>query len=442
MMKIMLPNYLYLIKTILNYTILAISWTLSIILLILAIYLKDPYLFIFRAYETLFIAIACCLLLVIYYKKTSGKIRIASIGLVIVTLLITFFNESYSYYYKHNVLNNKLITNRHLGQHFIVGYGSVEQLKPLVSKGLIGGIFITKHNVAGKSIRTIQRELAELQQIRIENDLPPLIIATDQEGGAVSRMSPPLNKTPPLSSLITTYDTPATLITKAKLYGQQQGQALAKLGINLNFSPVVDLKFNKQKNKLDLNSLIEQRAISADPILTTQIAIAYSEGLQSAGITPTFKHFPGLGRVYEDTHYFSAILTTPIEQLETVDWLPYKAITQRTDIVIMLSHVILSDIDNEIPVSFSKKVIQHILRDKWQYDGILITDDLTMRAAYNKGLCKVGVQALNAGIDLLLISYDYEKFYEVMYCVNQAYENNLLNKTLLKQSQQRLTKVF
>jgi beta-N-acetylhexosaminidase len=266
-------------------------------------------------------------------------------------------------------------------------------------------------------------------------------------------MSPPLEKRPSLAEIVknvlgkerngtTEPDLQKILHTEIENYGRQQGRELADIGINVNFSPVVDLKSVNDSNLLDFHSLINRRAISDDPIVTSDAALAYCIGLDSQGVLPTLKHFPGLGRVSSDTHHFSAKLEAAPDELINRDWLPFQSVSCRSRSLIMLGHVVLSDIDNENPVSFSRRVVQEIIRGRWKHEGLLITDDLTMAAAYSYGIGEAGVRALNAGVDLLLISADHEKFYEAMYYAVDAYENGGVDLKALDTSCDRLEKNF
>lgn len=213
---------------------------------------------------------------------------------------------------------------------------------------------------------------------------------------------------------------------------------MAQLGVTVNFSPVVDLRSNDTQNRLDFHSLINQRAILHSPEQTTEIALAYARGLESQGVRATLKHFPGLGGVRADTHHFPATLRTSIDELATRDLVPFQRVAQHSNALIMLSHVVLPSIDKDNPVSFSRSVVQNLIRETWKHDGLLITDDLTMAAAYNHGICEATVKALNAGVDLLLVSYDHEKFYEAMYCAVAAYRNGTLEENQLERSNRRL----
>ena len=125
-------------------------------------------------------------------------------------------------------------------------------------------------------------------------------------------------------------------------------------------------------------------------------------------------------------------------ELEKHDWLPFRQVAAQGNALIMVGHVILTQVDPQNPASFSKAVVDGIIRQGWGYQGVVVTDDLTMSAAYNHGLCHVMVSSLNAGVDLLLVSYDYEKYYQAMYCASRAYEDGQLDRQMLDISDKRL----
>lgn len=416
-------------------------WLCVVVLLFIAINLKSPYFFSWRSYQISAVLVAVGILGVFFYFNTRTIERRVGLLTLLATCGLTFWGEYTFQYYRSTVLNDRSDIASRLGAHFIVGYEDVKVVEPLVSRGLVGGIFITRRNIRDKTLETLQQEIVMLQSLREQAGLKPLLVATDQEGGIVSRLSPPLEKMPPLSSVIEQNHSNAVLAANAFAYGQQQGQALAALGITVNFSPVVDLTPAHPSSQLDFHSLINLRTISHDPQITATVGDAYVKGLQSQGVVGTLKHFPGLGRVREDTHHFSASLNVSPDVLQQSDWVPFKKISNQNNVLMMIGHVVLTQIDSDNPASFSKSVIQDIIRRDWQHDGVLITDDLTMRAAYSHGLCRATVNALNAGVDLLLVSYDYEKFYEMMYCAMQAHEKGLLDQNILEQSRIRLKKL-
>jgi len=193
-------------------------------------------------------------------------------------------------------------------------------------------------------------------------------------------------------------------------------QELAAVGVNLNLAPVVDLRPDVPIAS-DKYSKIYARAISDDPDVVSLIAKTYCTILHECGIKTTLKHFPGFGELAVDSHTQLGVLSKSISELETSDWLPFRRLVRDSDTVLMMGHVILKDVDPYNPVSISREVIQNVIREKWEFDGLIMTDDLTMRSIsqYCGGTDNAAVAALGAGVDMLLISYDYARYYQAMY---------------------------
>ena len=341
---------------------------------------------------------------------------------------------------KRGVLQTEPKLAQALGRHFMVGYSSFDEVARLAEKGLIGGVYVGKGNVGRRKLPAIKAELAALQERRRRAGLPPLIIAPDQEGGVVEHLSPPLKSLPPLSTLADL--SPESRARKAEEFGRTHGRELASLGITLNFAPVLDLKPKGKRNRYDLNTMTSERAISEKPAVVSEVALAYVRGLEAAGVGATVKHFPGLGRVRRDTHIVSADLDTSVEELETSDWLPFKDLLAGTNAQLMVGHVSLTKVDPGRPASHSKVVIDGILRKKWNYQGIVITDDLVMGAVYDRKICTTVTEALNAGVDLLLVAFDSEQFYRIFACATEASAQNKLDSEMLRDSDARLQKTL
>src|SRR5215813_7946220 len=286
---------------------------------------------------------------------------------------------------RRGVLQTEVKLAQHLGRHFMVGYSSFDEVAQLAGKGLIGGVYVGKGNVAHKKPPAIKAEIAALQERRRLAGLPPLIIAADQEGGVVSHLSPPLKWQPPLSTLAEL--SPEARVKKAEEFGRTHGRELASLGINLDFAPVLDLKPKAKRNRYDFNTMTSERAISENPAVVTEIASAYVRGLEASGVGATVKHFPGLGRVSRDTHIVSADLDTPVDELEASDWRPFREVLEHSKAQLMIGHVSLTAVDAKRPASHSKAVIDGIIRKRWNYHGIVITDDLVMGAVYGRNIC-------------------------------------------------------
>ena len=341
---------------------------------------------------------------------------------------------------KRGVLHTDVARAHLLGQHFVVGYTSFDEVAPLAEQGLIAGIYVARHNIAGRTSQTLKSEIAALQERRRVAGLPPLIGAADQEGGIVSHLSPPLTELPALATLA---GLPPDIRTKkAEEFGRIHGQELAQIGVNQNFAPVLDLRPATARNRLDFNTLTGQRAISDDPAVVAEIGLAYVRGLESSGVRATVKHFPGLGRVRADTHHFSANLDAPRAELEASDWRPFQGVLAGSNAQLMIGHVTVTAIDPDRPASHAKRVVDGIIREKWNYRGVVITDDLVMGAIYNHNVCTAVVEALNAGVDLLLVAYDGSQFYRLFKCASEALNRQGLDMAMLHDSEVRLKRTF
>jgi beta-N-acetylhexosaminidase len=337
---------------------------------------------------------------------------------------------------KRDVLRTDVVRAHMLGRHFVVGYSSFDEVAPLAEKGLISGVYVSRHNVAGRKVEALKSEITALQDRRRIAGLPPLIVAADQEGGIVSHLSPPLTALPALSTLV---DLPPDIRAKrAEDFGRIHGQELAAIGVNQDFAPVLDLRPKASRNRFDFNTLINQRAISGDPAAVSDVALAYIRGLEAFGVAATVKHFPGLGRVRADTHHFNADLDTPLAVLEASDWRPFRDVLAGSRAQLMMGHVMLTAVDPDRPASHSKRVVNGIIRQKWNYQGVIITDDLVMGAIYLRSVCTAVVEALNAGVDLLLVAFDGAQFYRIFACASDAFDQGKLDKATLRDSEARL----
>jgi beta-N-acetylhexosaminidase len=423
---------------------LFLAWLIGLLFTFAGICKNGPFLVSLRGTGNIII-VASCLVVVACLTKWGYWKRAGFAGrwLVLLWLLppLSMLSARASFEStKQGVLQMDSALAQRLGRHFIVGYSSFDEVARLAEKGLIAGVYVGHGNVARRKPPVIKAEIAALQERRRRAGLPPLIVAADQEGGVVSHLSPPLTSLPPLSTLAEL--SPDKRAKKAEEYGKTHGRELASLGITLDFAPVLDLKPKDGRNRFDLNTMTSERAISENPRIVSEVALAYVRGLEEAGVGATVKHFPGLGRVRSDTHIVSADLDTPIAELEVSDWLPFKDLLVGTKADLMVGHVSLTAVDPGRAASHSKAVIDGILRKKWHYHGVIITDDLVMGAVYGRNICTAVVEALNAGADLLLVAFDSDQFYRIFACASEAAAQNRLDSEMLRESDARLKARF
>jgi beta-N-acetylhexosaminidase len=337
---------------------------------------------------------------------------------------------------KHAVLAADGEAASQIGRHLMIGYTKSADIAPLAARGLIGGIYVTHHNIAGRTAADLKAEIAGLQALRAKAGLPPLIVAADQEGGIVSHLSPQLTALPALATFAPL--PPEQRAAGARALGETQGRELHDLGITLNFSPVVDLRMQSHQRHPDINSLISRRAISDDPSVVTAVAQSYIEGLAAAHVAATVKHFPGLGRADADTHLYTARINAPVNELEAVDWQPFRELLKRTPASLMVGHAMVTAVDPGRPASLSRRVISGLVRGAWGYDGLIVTDDMVMGAVYRAGICQSAVSALNAGVDMVLIAYDGAQYYRAFPCMLAALAKGKIDMAALHASEARL----
>jgi beta-N-acetylhexosaminidase len=439
------------VNRILTIVCFALRFTAAIGFVVFALHWRSPILASIRmpALAAFIVAAIALIAFEMWWLLRKRHLRVAAISSLAVLLTasaglaLTLFYEAQFHWQRHQVLRADVTRIERLGRHLVVGYRDLDELRDLVERRAIAGVFVSAHNVHGKNTETIRSEIASLQDIRKRQGLPPLLVSTDQEGGVVSRISPPLPRQGSLGDLVRQHKDEAERRRAIQTFATEQGQALAGLGFNLNFSPVVDINHNIV-NEDDRYTRIFQRAISDDPRVVTAVAADYCAALLQTGIHCTLKHFPGLGRVVEDTHLNDADLTTPSETLAAHDWTPFRALMHHAGAVTMLGHARLTAIDKTTPASFSKAVVSDLLRGEWGHDGVLITDDFNMSPAYasDGGLGGAVVQALNAGVDLILISYDGDQFYPAMHALLGADAAGRLQREQLARSDGRLRRLL
>jgi beta-N-acetylhexosaminidase len=376
-------------------------------------------------------------------SRASRMVGATTFALAVFGFVATASAELLFHTARERVLNADPKRLEKLGRHLIVGYRTRADIDALIDRGAVGGIFLTGHYAYGKTIAMMAKDIASLQAIRPRQGLPPLWVATDQEGGGVSRLSPAIPFVPTLAGVIARKSDPAEREQAVTQYAARQARDLAAIGVNLNFAPVIDINHGVIDPN-DRLTRISTRAISKDPDTVTAVARTYCATLRQSRIHCTLKHFPGLGRVVGDTHIRTANLDTGPDELAASDWLPFRTLMTDRQVFTMLSHARLTAIDKDQPASVSQAVIGGLLRDAWKYEGILITDDFSMGAvaASRDGIAGSAIAALNAGVDLILVSYDPDQYFPIMDALLEADREGRLRPEALARSDERLRRAM
>ncbi|MDP3533600.1 MAG: beta-N-acetylhexosaminidase [Alphaproteobacteria bacterium] len=237
--------------------------------------------------------------------------------------------------------------------------------------------------------------IEHLKETVLRDDLPILI---DQEGGRVARLKgAEWPDFPPQYQFGQKWaETPIIAYEQAFENAYKIGVMLKELGINVNCSPLLDV-LTEYTHKA-----IGDRAFSTDPEIVFELGKAYIEGYLKAGIKPVIKHLPGHGRATFDSHEDLPVVSASLNDLRSTDFLPFQKISKLyPDIWGMSAHIVYETIDADNPATQSIDVIQKIIREEIGFKGLLLTDDLSMKAL--KGNFKTRTQkALEAGCDVVL----------------------------------------
>jgi beta-N-acetylhexosaminidase len=264
-------------------------------------------------------------------------------------------------------------------------------LAAMIRRHHVGGVAVyakAGNIVDGAQVQRLTSAMQDLSAV-------PLAVVVDQEGGRVDRLEAVRGKRPSAESIAARGD-PA----RARAAGREDAADLARLGIAVNLAPVVDVTrvYNWQ---------LSERTFGGDAATVARFARAYLDGLQASGrVIGVLKHFPGLGSVAEDPHQMLPRTTVTREELETIDWAPYRTLLAGGGVhAIMVSHVIVDALDPTLPGSLAPAVVTGGVRDALGFDGVVVVDSLGMKGAAVSERTSIGDRALAAwlaGNDWLL----------------------------------------
>lgn len=252
--------------------------------------------------------------------------------------------------------------------------------------GGLGSVCLFDSNIADPD--QLRRLTTAIHDVR-----PEALIATDEEGGDVTRLHHLSGSPHPSAAFLGRQDSPDA--TEAVGYGI--GTELRAAGIDLNLAPDADVNANPR------NPVIGVRSFGADPQLVARHVAAYVRGVQRAGIAACAKHFPGHGDTATDSHRDLPIVDVDRETLARRDLVPFAAAVDAGTLAVMTSHILVPAVDPELPATLSRAVLS-LLRDDLGFDGVIVSDALDMAgASRGRGIAEAAVLALAAGVDLLCI---------------------------------------
>ena len=271
--------------------------------------------------------------------------------------------------------------------------------KDLIRNRHVGGIILFTRNFHS------QPQIEELCS-EIKNIKNNIIIAVDQEGGRVQRFNGEYTQLPSMQ-VLGNYCISNNNYSFASDVGWLMSLELIASGVDISFAPVLDVDRNT-------SSIIGNRSFSNKPQNVVEIASHFIQGMNEAGMQATGKHFPGHGGIKEDSHIAEPIDTRSHDDLIDNDLKPFIELKDKLSAV-MTAHVTYPDIDN-VCVSFSEIWLKNILQNNIGFNGVIFSDDLTMKGAGNISMAEKAIKALNAGCDMVLVCNDYKGANLVINC--------------------------
>ncbi|WBL45929.1 beta-N-acetylhexosaminidase [Clostridium estertheticum] len=318
-----------------------------------------------------------------------------------------------------------------IGQLVIVGldgYSINNNITNLIKQHKVSGVILFSKNVENSN-----QLVSLINSIKSNNSLnkAPLFVSVDEEGGRVSRMPYELKKLPS-NQIIGNLNDSDLSYNIGKIIGDE----LKIYGFNMDFAPVLDINSNPN------NPIIGDRSFGNNSNIVSKLGIKTMKGMSNNNIIPVIKHFPGHGDTSVDSHVGLPVVNKDINLLNNFELLPFKNAIKNNADAIMVAHILLSKIDNENPASMSKVVITDILRKKLKFNGVVITDDMTMAAIikYND-IGDAAIKSFNSGSDIILVCHEYDNELKVINSLKTAVQNKTISEKRLNESVYRILKL-
>ncbi len=323
------------------------------------------------------------------------------------------------------------------GNHLIVGVSgttlSDEDKRALSELKPVGVIFFAKNFRDGVPYDVWLQSFRELhQQIREYTERDLMFFTLDHEGGRVVRTPLPITRFPHT----------VLLRSHSQEVAKATGIELKSLGINLSWSPVADIYSNAQ------NPVIGFRAFSNTPETTAKAVCEYYQGLKASGIVGSAKHFPGHGDTSKDSHLELPVLNLSLEDLRQRELIPFKALIEAQIPIMMTAHILFPQIDPDWPATLSAAILKNILREELGFGGVVVSDDLDMKAVSDMFMEQGTVaRAFNAGCDLFIVSRNIhsssmERTYQIAADFAEALNQGSLAKSVVVAARNRIEKLL
>ena len=312
-----------------------------------------------------------------------------------------------------------------------------------LQKDGLGGVLLFNYDFTtksyGKNLKNREqiKKLTDQLNAYATNNVLPLFIAIDYEGGAVDRLAY-------VNGCMTTKKaTEQVLLTDDELLHEAKKMAstLHELGFNLNFAPVVDLNLNEEQGIIGKL----QRSYSADPKHVIRAAAQFVKAFSEYGISCAYKHFPGHGSAIGDTHLGFVDVTDHYQPSELV---PYATLLNDTSLppaMVMTAHVINRQLDaSGLPATLSYPIITNLLRREIGFDGVIISDDLQMQAISDHYTLEESLRlTINAGADMVIFGNQLGSHTatEVIDCIEHLVQSGAIDPSRIEEAYQRISRL-
>jgi len=322
-----------------------------------------------------------------------------------------------------------------VGQMFTIGFEGLTlplEAAALLHDARVGGAILFVRNLDNvEQVCALNTSIAAASQDDGENT-PPLI-SVDQEGGRVQRLLAFATNVPSMRDVGAACAAHGGEPDLAYRVGALLAREVSCLGFGMDFAPVMDVDTNPD------NPIIGQRSFSRDPKVVSALGVALLRGMQEAGVAACAKHFPGHGDTDVDSHLALPRLSHEMDRLNAVELLPFEAAVKAGVASVMTAHVVFAALDDAVPATLSPKVLTPLLRDRMGYQGVIISDDLDMKAVADHFPTAEMVRlGLLAGVDHFLCCRDLNRAREAVEAVHRLASSDSAMAARVRQSAERV----
>lgn len=322
----------------------------------------------------------------------------------------------------------KMTIDEKIGQMILVGidgYALNENTKSLIQKYKVGGVILFADNV--QETNQLLQLLNSLKSENLQNKIP-LFLSVDEEGGRVTRMPSEFKKFPTNKAIGKINDEMLSYNI-----GGSIAYEIGSFGFNMNFAPVLDVNSNPN------NPVIGNRSFGTNVDIVSRLGIQTMKGIQSQNIIPVVKHFPGHGDTSVDSHMGLPSVNNDLKRLKSFELEPFADAIKNNADAVMIAHILLPKIDKENPSSMSKMIITDILRTDLKFNGVIITDDMTMGAiTKNYNISEAAIKSVKAGTDIVLVCHGYDNEIAVINALKNSVAKGDISEKRIDESVYRI----